>query len=214
MARRRWPAVVATLVVVVLAAVGARALHVVSWPPSPFAQRELDRSQPVLLQSIQSLSRYEAAAGNFQVVIDLAHEAKFLPSALLGDRQLFVAAGTVDAYVDFGRIGNGAVTVNGDRTVAAIRLPHAALESANLDEKRSYVVAKQRGLLNRIQSFLGDDPDRQHELYQLAQQKIGAAAKASTLAAQAERNTRAMLVTMLRSLGYASVTVTFDAPEK
>ncbi len=64
---------------------------------NPFSERDVDRSQPVILQSIQDLSRYEAAAGNFQVVIDLEKDARFLPSVVRGQRTLFVAAGAVGA---------------------------------------------------------------------------------------------------------------------
>lgn len=208
---RRWPGVVAVLAILVLAAALVRALNVVSWPPNPFAEHRVDRSQPVLLQSIRDLSRYEAAVGTFQVVIDLEHDAPFLPADIRGDRTLFVAGGTVDAYVDLGGLDRRAIHVNASRTAATIRLPHAALEKANLDQKHSHVVAQQRGLLDRVQDFLGDDPDRAHELYTLAQRKIGSAARSSGLAHQAERNTRAMLTGMLRSLGYTSVTVTFAA---
>ncbi|GIL29745.1 DUF4230 domain-containing protein [Actinocatenispora comari] len=208
---RRWPLVVIVLLVVLLAATVVRALHVVSWPPNPFAERTVDRSQPVLLQSIRGLSRYEASVGTFQVIIDLQHEAKFLSPVIKGDRTLFVAAGTVDAYVDFDRVGKDAIRVDRSGHAATVRLPHAALERANLDEKASHVVAEQRGLLDRIGAFLGDDPDRQHELYALAQRKIGAAASHSVLRTQAERNTRAMLTGMLRSLGYTSVTVSFGS---
>lgn len=203
--------VLALLVIVALAAMLVRSLHVVAWPPNPFAEHRVDRSQPVLLESIHDLSRYEAASGNFQVVIDLEHDARFLPSAVRGDRTLFVAAGSVDAYVAFGSISKDALTVSKDRRSVSVRLPHAALEKANLDQKRSHVVAQRRGLLDRLQSFLGDDPDYQHQLYELAQKKIGRAARDSRLAAQAERNTRAMLTGMLRSLGYSSVSVTFGS---
>jgi hypothetical protein len=194
-------AVVALLVVAVL-----RLSDVVSWPPNPFAERQV-----VLLQSIHGLSRYEAAEGSFQVVIDLATEARFIPTSILGERDLFVALGTVNAYVDFAKLDKGAVTVSADRRSATVRLPHAALERANLDQRHSYLFAQQKGLVNRFEEFIGGSPDRQQKLYSLAQQKIGTAAKSSKLASQAEHNTQAMLTGMLRSLGYTSVTVTFGS---
>ncbi|HEY3501192.1 MAG TPA: DUF4230 domain-containing protein [Actinocatenispora sp.] len=206
---RRWPLVVAAVLVVALAVALVRSLNVVSWPPNPFAEHTVDRSGPVVLQAVQDLSRYEGAAGTFQVIVDLSHEAKFMSPVIHGDRTLFVAAGTVDAYVDFSTVRGKAITTNKAHTAATITLPHAQLERANLDQKHSHVVAEQRGLLDRVQSFLGDDPDRQHQLYTLAQKKIGEAAKSSKLAAQCERNTRSMLTGMLRSLGYTSVTVRF-----
>jgi hypothetical protein len=180
---------------------------------SPFGSRDVDRSQPVLLQSIQDLSRYEAASGNFQVVVDLESDAKFLPDAIRGQRTLFVGAGSVDAYVDFSRIGKDGLIVSGDRTTVQVKLPRAQLEAAALDTKRSYVVAQQRGLLDRFGSFFSSNPDSQQRVYQLAQDKITRAAGESGLTARAERNTRAMLEGMLRSLGFRQVTVSFrDEP--
>src|SRR6266545_4714469 len=73
------------------------------WPsfPNPFATRSLDRSPPVVLKAIEDLHVYKAASGNFQVLIDLEKDSKYLPSFLKGERTLFVAAGSVDAEADF-----------------------------------------------------------------------------------------------------------------
>ncbi|MCI0687255.1 MAG: DUF4230 domain-containing protein, partial [Sporichthyaceae bacterium] len=79
---------------------------------NPFGERTVDRSQPVLLQSIQDLSQYEAATGNFQVIIDLEKDARFIPSVIRGERTLFIAAGSVDVSVDFGGLQSGAVEVS------------------------------------------------------------------------------------------------------
>ena len=70
-----------------------------------FGTETRDRSGPALLQSIQDMSRYDAASGNFQIVVDLEKDAKFLPDAVRGTRTLYVGAGTVDAYVDLGKVG-------------------------------------------------------------------------------------------------------------
>jgi hypothetical protein len=165
------------------------------------------------LQSIQDLSRYEAAAGNFQVVIDLEKDARFLPSVVRGQRTLFVAAGTVSSYVDFGQIGDGAVEVSNDRRSVAITLPAPALDKTNLDSERSYVFAQQRGILDRIGSLFSGNTSNQQQLYVMAEQKIQTAAKDSGLIERAEKNTRAMLVGMLGSLGFTNVTVNFAPPQ-
>src|SRR5829696_2131022 len=69
------------------------------WPsfPNPFATRQVDRSQPVLLKAIEDLAVYKAAKGNFQVVVDLEESTRGVPLALKGQRTLFVAGGSVDA---------------------------------------------------------------------------------------------------------------------
>src|ERR671914_349964 len=130
------------------------------WPsfPNPFATRQVDRSQPVLLKAIEDLEVYKAASGNFQVVVDLEESSPGIPLIVKGQRTLFVAGGSVDAEVDFSTLGEG-------------------------------------------------------ELYRLAQDKMQAAAAESGLVARAEQNTRAMLESMLRSLGYTEVSVTFRDPQ-
>lgn len=203
----------AGVVVLVLALVsGVRAVG--AWPDwrNPFAQRSTDRSQPALLQSIQDLSRYVAAEGNFQVVVDLQRDRRYVPEFLVNQRTLFVGAGTVEAYVDFGSIAEGAVVESTDRKSVEVRLPAPQLGRANLDLERSYVFAEERGLLNRLGEVFGGDPNRQQRVYQLAQERITAAARESGLIARAEENTRKMLVGLLRSLGYETVTVSYVSP--
>lgn len=202
--RRRWRYVAGLLVLVVLLVVGGRLAW--SWL-NPLGERTVDRSQPVLLQSIKDLSRFEAATGEFQVVVDLEKDATFLPDAVKGTRTLFVGAGSVDAYVDFSTLASGAVTVNEDRTQATIRLPRAQLEKPNLNNSRSYVFAQQRGLFDRVSDFLSSSPGDQRELYVLAEKKIAEAATASDLRARADSNTKAMLEGLLKSLGFTKVTV-------
>ncbi|MEU4230315.1 DUF4230 domain-containing protein [Nonomuraea sp. NPDC026600] len=208
--RRRWRYLAGFLVVAVLLVVGGR----LAWTwLNPFGEQTIDRSQPVLLQSIKDLSRFEAATGNFQVVVDLEKDARFLPDAVKGTRTLFVGAGNVDAYLDFSALGANGVTVSKDRTEVTIRLPRAQLEKPNLDNRRSYVFAQQRGLLDRVQGFLSSSPNDQRELYVLAETKIAEAAASSDLRARADTNTKAMLEGMLKSLGFTKVTVKFaDQP--
>ncbi|WP_245974477.1 DUF4230 domain-containing protein [Thermomonospora umbrina] len=193
--------------------IGANALDLTPDWLNPFGVETKDRTGPAVLKSIRDLSRYEAASGNFQVIVDLEKDAKFLPGAVRGNRTLFVGVGAVDAYVDFSRMANGAVTVNEERTVASVRLPRARLEQANLDPKRSYVFATQRGLLDRIGGVFSANPNDQRQLYVLAAQRIQAAATESGLRERADQNTRQMLESLLRSLGFTTVTVTItDAP--
>ncbi|MFD0665674.1 DUF4230 domain-containing protein [Thermocatellispora tengchongensis] len=179
----------------------------------PFGERAIDRSQPALLQSIQDLSRFEAATGNFQVVVDLEKDAAFLPDAIKGTRTLFVGAGSVDAYVDFAGLTAGAISMNADRTEVTVRLPRAQLEKPSLDNKRSYTYHQQRGILDRVQDFLSSSPQNQQELYVLAERKIADAAAASDLRARADQNTKIMLEGLLKSLGFTKVTVKYaDEP--
>ncbi len=213
--RGRWAGLAVGLgaIVLVVALLVVALLRLTSWHPSltnPFGTRTVDRSQPVLLLSLQNLSDYKAATANLQLVIDLEKDARFIPSFIKGERTLFVAAGSVDAEIDFSRIGKGAIKVSDDRRTAVITLPHPALGKVRIDPDRSYVASRDRGILDRLSSVVSDDPNGQRELYRLAEQRIQAATLQSDLLPRAEQNTRAMLESMLRSLGYTKVTVTFS----
>ncbi|MFD4576228.1 DUF4230 domain-containing protein [Streptomyces sp. NPDC058417] len=174
-----------------------------------FGTETRDRSGPALLESIQDMSRYEAASGNFQVVVDLEKDAKYLPDALRGSRTLYVGAGSVDAYVDLGKVTDKDVTVNEDRTSATLNLPHAALGKPALDPDRSYAVSKQRGLFDRLGDLFSDNPNGEQAVQKLAVRHIGDAAKESELTKRAETNTTGMLKGLLRSLGFEEVQVTY-----
>ncbi|MFG2090822.1 DUF4230 domain-containing protein [Spirillospora sp. NPDC048824] len=202
--------IVATIAVVLVAQQALRGLP--GWL-NPFGVETKDRSGPVLLKSIRDLHRYEAASGNFQVIVDLEKDAKFLPGSLRGERTLFVGNGSVDAYVDFSKLGSGAVKVNADRTSATITLPPAQLEKTNLDPKHSYVHATERGLLDRFGDFFSGNPADQQQLYVLAAQKIQTAAAQSGLKERADANTKAMLENMLKALGFTTVTVHQPKPQ-
>ncbi|MEY9490545.1 hypothetical protein RKD26_006339 [Streptomyces calvus] len=174
-----------------------------------FGTETRDRSGPALLESVRDISRYEAASGSFQVVVDLEKDTKFLPDAVRGSRTLYVGAGTVDAYVDLGSLDGDDVRVDEDRTSATLRLPHARLGTPALDPGRSYAVSKQRGLLDRLGDLFSDNPNSEQAVQQLAVRHIGDAAKESGLTARAESNTTEMLEGLLRSLGFERVRVTY-----
>jgi hypothetical protein len=215
---RRSQALLARLAVaaVAVAAVAAlvialSAVHLLPQLRNPFAEKTTVTSQPVLLKSITALSRYEAASGSFQVVVDLSQHS-LLPSFLQGSETLFIGQGTDIAFVNFGQLKGQAIRVSANRAAVTVSLPRAQLEPAVLNVRQSYVYAQQQGLLNRIGDFFGGNPNSQQQVYIAAQQKISAAARHGALLAEAERNTRGMLTGMLSSLGFRRITVNFGSP--
>jgi Protein of unknown function (DUF4230) len=196
---------------VVVLIVVLSAVHLLPQLRNPFAETTTETSQPVLLKSITALSRYEAASGSFEVVVDLTRRASLIPSFIEGSETLFIGQGTDVAYVDFSQLKSQAIKVSANRTTVTVTLPKAQLESAVLNVSQSYVVAEQQGLLNRIGNFFSGNPNSQQQVYILAQQKIQTAAKQSPLVPEAEKNTQEMLTSMLTSLGFQHITITFGA---
>src|SRR5262249_4765013 len=185
--------VLACVALVVLALVGSASLF---RGLNPFGQQTIDRSPPPVLKSIQNLSQYHAAVGNFQVVIDVENDIKAVPAALAGQRTLFVAAGTVNAFIDFSHLSGDALKADTAAKTVRIRLPAPRLDKPNLDPNRSYVFSQRRGLLNRLADLVGQ-PD-QHEFFALAEQRIADAAKSAGILERATTNTKAMLTGMMR----------------
>jgi len=197
-------AAVALLIVALIAAVGSL---------NPFGSETKDRSGPVLLKSLEDLSQYRAASANMQVVVDVEQDDKLLPSFIRGERTLFVAAGTVDAAVDFSGLSKDpdAVKVSDDRKAVTITLPAATLTEARLDPSRSRVYDRDRGITNRVEDVFSDNPGDQQPVYELATRKLSEAAKADPeLRKRAQENTQHMLEGMMRGLGFEQVTVRFQ----
>jgi hypothetical protein len=203
--------IVAAIVAAIVLIVVLSAVHLLPQLRNPFAETTTVRSQPVILKSITNLSRYEAASGSFQVVVDLTKRSSLIPSFLEGSETLFIGQGTDIAFVDFATLKSGAITVNSDRTSVTVTLPRPQLEPAVLNVNQSYVYAEQQGLFNRIGNFFSGNPNSQQQVYQIAQGKIETAAKQSPLLADAQKNTEGMLTGMLTSLGFQHITVNFGA---
>jgi hypothetical protein len=206
----RWLGkIVATVVAVIVLLVVLSAVHLLPQLRNPFAETTTVSSQPAILKSITALSRYEAASGSFEVVVDLTKRTSLIPSFLAGSETLFVGQGTDIAFIDFSQLKSQAITMNANRTAVTITLPKAQLEPAVLNVSQSYVYAQQQGLFNRIGNFFSGNPNSQQQVYMLAQQKIQTAAQQSPLLTEAQKNTAGMLTGMLTSLGFQHVTVTF-----
>jgi hypothetical protein len=179
---------------------------------NPFGTETRDRSTPALLQSMQRLDEYRAARANLQQVVDIERDAKYLPSFVSGERIVLVAAGDVDASIDFRRLGPQSLRVSPDRKEVVITLPAARLAPARLDLERTRVIDHDRGLVNRTGDMLGSGgADEERELLLVAQQKLDAAASADPeLLPAAERNAAQMLRRLARGLGFERVTVRFE----
>ncbi|HUP32061.1 MAG TPA: DUF4230 domain-containing protein [Gaiellaceae bacterium] len=203
---------------VVLAAVIVSGYLFIAWVSdlipdvaNPFTSETVDRTGPAVLKSIQNLEDFRAATGQFEVIVDVEKDTRFVPGVIKGERVLFVAIGSVDAGVDFSGLEESAVEVSDDRRSVSIELPPATYREPELDFDRSYVYDRDRGAIDRLQSLFGDDPGDDSELYRLAEEKLAAAARdGSGLLARAERNTRLMLEGLLRALGFTRVEVRFS----
>ncbi|WP_458113485.1 DUF4230 domain-containing protein [Arthrobacter sp. R1-13] len=186
--------VVVGALAVVLAVVGANMSGF-----NPFQSLQTDRSQPALLKSIKDVSQYHAAVGNFEVVIDVEDGVEWMPEIIAGRRTLFVAAGTVNTYVDLSGVADKDLTLSPDGKSVTVRLPEPQLDKPNLDHDRSYVFSQDRGVLDQIADAI--EVPQQAQFFKLAETKMTTAAEESELREQATDNTKAMLTGMFGALG-------------
>jgi hypothetical protein len=206
---RRLLVFMGTVALLIAVVFGLMTLNLIPSFSNPFAAKTTDRSGPVLLDSMKDMSKYVAAEGNFQVLVDLQKNSPYVPDFLYNDRILFVGVGSVNAYVDFSQLTAGNIIVSADGNSVTVNLPPPQLEKPNLDSSKSYVFAEDRGAVNRLGDLFSNDPNRQQQLYQLAEDKIAQAARDSELVSRAKTNTKLMLESLLKQLGFQRVTINF-----
>jgi hypothetical protein len=176
----------------------------------PFQTRTVDRSQPPLLQSLEDIGEYRAASANFQEVVDIERDTRFVPGFVLGRRTVMVVYGSVDSGVDFSALPSDAVAVSGDGESVTITLPAIRLYPPTIDPERSTTAGASRGLIDRIGSVLGDGAGDERELLARGSARIGEAAESDAeLKSRGEENIRAMLTKLFEGAGFERVEVVF-----
>jgi hypothetical protein len=177
-----------------------------------FAPQTVDRGPAPLMAALSDISEYHAATGAFQVLVDIERDTPHIPALISGERTTLFATGHVDALVDLSGLGPERVSASADQSAVTFALPPARLAPATLDPAATRVVGRERGVVERLAGVLQNNPVDDEDLYQLAARKLDETARASDLTARAEANTRDMLTSLARSLGYEQVTVTFGEP--
>jgi hypothetical protein len=214
-ARRRWPGALAIVLPVLVIGIGfALVGSLLGLLQNPFGTTTRERDNAVVLARLEDLSRYEAATGRFQTLVDQEQDANLLPDWVKGERTVLSAEGDVEAYVDLGGLDEDAVVVSDDGRAVTVHLPEPALQEPRLDLGATRVVARDRGLIDRIDDALtSGSPSVDDRLYERAEEKLGLAAADSDLRVRAERNTTDLITDLLSSAGYERVIVVFDSPQ-
>ncbi|WP_214946235.1 DUF4230 domain-containing protein [Arthrobacter sp. ISL-85] len=133
-------------------------------------------------------------------LLDKKDDTGGLPDFIAGRRTLFVAAGTVNAYIDLAGLADTDLTLAADGKSVTLRLPEPQLDKPNIDHERSYVYSQDRGIADRVVDAF--TAPQQAELYLLAESDMAKAAEDSELRQRADENTKSMLTGLFGSLGY------------
>lgn len=157
-----------------------------------------------IIREINQLSRLETASYGMERIVTAERDNERL-FGILGERLIFVAVGEVIAGVDLALMETSDMVVY-DQTTVAVHLPPAEIFVATLDNDLSYVYDRERGLLG---SF---DAELETQVRQSAEAAILDAALERGILQEAENNAEAYMETLLRGLGFETITFTDETP--
>jgi hypothetical protein len=166
----------------------------------PFFVEELARTttSPVVVEGIQELNWLATVRWTECVVVTRESGGTRLEQFLTGERVLLVATGEVEAGMDLADIGEDDVRVDGDRVT--VDLPEPQVLSSSLDEGRTRVYDRDRGLLN-----LGADDVLVQEARQGAETEVVSTAEENGILETAERNAEESIRAFVTTLGFEEV---------
>lgn len=178
---------------------------------NPIREETVDRTGPAVLDSLSDLQDYHGATSELQVIVDLEKDTKYVPSFIKGERVLYQAYGSVDGVVSLSALGPDSVSIAADGTVT-VTVPPAKLSKVTLDVERSAVIARDRGLLDRMGSVFSDNPTSEKALQEAGVAKLADAANETEILATAEQSASDMLTALLTATGATDVVVVFEDP--
>ena len=164
---------------------------------------------PTVLLAIRDLARLEGASFHMERVIDLKEKQERLSGFVKAhDAILLVAAGDVTAGVDLSLLEDGDVRIDPEHKTASITLPPASVFSARLDNTRTYVHTRTTDILAERKESL------ETRARQEAERTLEKSAVEAGLLPRAERNVARTIESLVTSLGYREVKVTFSERER
>ena len=157
--------------------------------------RQVMYNTATVVQQVQTVSELVTVKYVLERVVIL-EDVKWI--AGLGEsRVLLLAHGVVKGGIDLSKIREGDVRISGK--MIEIKLPHAQIMEAFLDEKQTRVIERTTGLLR---SF---DKDLEQTARQNAVDDIRRAARTGGILKEADVRARAQLTLLFKQMGFESV---------
>lgn len=177
----------------------------------PFSEETIDRSGPALLERMRELEEFSAAEATFTQDVDIERNTSWVPDFLKGERVVAIVTGTVRGVVDFGGLDDDSVAVSEDRRTIRIVLPDPVLSDADIDETSARIVARDRGIIDRVSDVFSSNPTDDAPLFRAAEEKVSAAARESDLIDEARANTERWMRTFLGAAGFDEVEISWQS---
>lgn len=159
----------------------------------------VDTSLPAVVNKIQRLQRLETVNYSLDKIVEGERQNPILPNFLAGDKLLMIVHGEVIAGIDLSQLKANDVQIHG-RDIQ-VRLPPAQIFLTTLDNTKTKVYSRDTGFL------VSQDPNLESEVRAKAQEQIEQAALADGILANAAKNARSTVTSMLLGLGFENVTV-------
>jgi hypothetical protein len=171
----------------------------------PEAPRERLANTDTVITAVRDLARLESVSFHMERVIDLEEsQTRMFGMLNTKDAILLVAAGDVVAGIDLTKLHDGDVTIDPTGGRAQLRLPPPEILSVTLDSQHTYVHSRKTGL------FARQHADLETRARQRAEDALRSAALESGILERSRRTTGQTLSTLLRSLGYERVELTYQ----
>lgn len=175
---------------------GVRSLNPLAPRPTAIS---IDR--PAIIREIRGSNRLETATAVIEKVVEAGQQGAPLYNLLVGDRLLLVAQGQVIAGFDLSKMQDQDFILSADGTTATITLPPAEILVSKLNNDKTYVYGRQRGILTKGSVSLESEARR------VAEQEIVRAACEDKLLERAAAEGRDRMTLLIKSLGFKQVTV-------
>ncbi|HVW28487.1 MAG TPA: DUF4230 domain-containing protein [Polyangiaceae bacterium] len=161
-------------------------------------------ASPSVISAVRDLARLEGAEFQIERVISLKDkQSRFFGLVEPEDAILLVASGTVVAGVDLSTLSESDVVIDPARRAVNITLPSSTVFAARLDNQRTFVFKRDTDLLAERRDSL------ETRARQEAEKSLASAAEEGKIVDRSNASVRRTVETLVRSLGYRVVTVTF-----
>jgi hypothetical protein len=175
-------------------------------PPFEEPSRIVVQPTPNTIVALRRLAELETAEFAIERVIDIRDKQSHLWGLIRAeDALLLIAGGRVRAGINLAALPEGAIVSDWEQRRVQVRLPAARVLSAHLEEERTYVHTRHTDSLAERKETLESDARR------AAEQELEQAAISGGILKMATDNARLTVESLLYSLGFLEVQVTFEA---
>jgi len=160
-------------------------------------QTEVKPDPVILISEIQKLARLETATVNSEQILQATRNPDQLWGAL-GETMTFVAYGQVIAGIDLVNFAADDISVINSDAIA-IRLPTAKIFSVIIDNQKSYVASRTKGILASV------DKDMESKIRQQAETSCQENAIKQGIIVKANTNAQDFIRNFLQSFGFTNI---------